>query len=387
MTSITSSTTNDKDNNNNMMMINNNQKQMEENDTTTTTTTNNYVLNLPDTLLITISIFLNGKYTTIFTTTCKTLNHFGKQSSQPLWRYFCDIEFQFTLPRKKKYMRYINWYEIYQYISKERRKYECYENLRYVIQPATCTTTTTTTTTTSSSSKNDHNHNNDMNELRLVVTSFDISKVETMDNSNNNNSKKKSIPSKIKQVSTALKSLFSTSSTRQDNTDSKNKNNDEKQQHMVTKDTNNDNNQMVVKKDNNNVKNDNPIHFHINDLIQLKLQKMVMFRHKSDQFVLSPPTAITPTSVMNGTFKIIEKYYEYPEITESNQVIFTDDGTSYPGYEVQNVLTRSNRCWCTGYDLNVDFVAKTAVPTLITNVIMQNSGLVCIYIYISSLPD
>jgi len=385
MTSITSSTTNDKDNNNNMMMINNNQKQMEENDTTTTTTTNNnYVLNLPDTLLITISIFLNGKCTTIFTTTCKTLNHFGKQSSQPLWRYFCDIEFQFTLPRKKKYMRYINWYEIYQYISKERRKYECYENLRYVIQPATCTTTTTTTTT--SSSKNDHNHNNDMNELRLVVTSFDISKVETMDDSNNNNnSKKTSIPSKIKQVSTALKSLFSTSSTRQDNNDSKNKNNDEKQQHMVTKDTNNDNNQMVVKKDNNNVKNDNPIHFHINDLIQLKRQKMVMFRHKSDQLVLPPPTAITPTSVMNGTFKIIEKYYEYPEITEGNQVIFTDDGTSYPGYEVQNVLTRSNRCWCTGYDLNVDFVAKTSVPTLITNVIIQNSGLVCIYI--SSLPD
>merc|ERR1711998_169384 len=144
---------------------------------------------------------------------------------------------------------------------------------------------------------------------------------------------------------------------------------------MVTKDTNNDNNQMVVKKDNNNVKNDNPIHFHINDLIQLKRQKMVMFRHKSDQFVLPPPTAITPTSVMNGTFKIIEKYYEYPEITEGNQVIFTDDGTSYPGYEVQNVLSRSNRCWCTGYDLNVDFVAKTSVPTLITNVIMQNSGL------------
>ena len=64
------------------------------------------------------------------------------------------------------------------------------------------------------------------------------------------------------------------------------------------------------------------------------------------------------------------------------KVIFTDDGTSYPGYEVQNVLTRSNRCWCTGYDLNVDFVAKTSVPTLITNVIIQNSGLVCIYIYI-----
>merc|ERR1711991_165438 len=114
-TSITSSITNDNDNNNNMMMINNNQKQMEENDTTTTTT--NYVLNLPDTLLITISIFLNGKYTTIFTTTCKTLNHFGKQSSQPLWRYFCDIEFQFTLPRKKNTcdiligMKYINIYQ------------------------------------------------------------------------------------------------------------------------------------------------------------------------------------------------------------------------------------------------------------------------------------
>ena len=204
---------------------------------------------LPSEILVSLSLFLGGSATRVFVSSSKALWAFGIKA-QPLWRYFCDLEFQFSQPPSFGDKKHLDWNAIYNYIGKEVKKHKCPNNKRYVLK----------------------------SEGGDVV-------VATPD------------------------SIIIASNREQENVP--------------------------------------PTEFAPNDIVTFK----------------GSPEAFT----------VISFYYEFPTVV-GNKIIYTDSGGELSIVQNQTMsLVETQSCWCTGYDLNVDLVAKTPFPVLITGLKMQNS--------------